>query len=205
MKIIGLSLCISFAACQSPENSEQKTDSIVSVQSRADKIVDPRFLIVPGRSVGEISLGMDMAAVSVKLGRPDAGDAAMGKAWGIWYSNDSTVRSGNELAIYSSYRDTSMQVKDVKQIRITSSEFKTQDGFTTGRSESEAKLIFPLMVRISAYLNAQKDTVTVYDAKKDGIGFEFLKGKSIALTVHPANRLVNETYLTLHPEWKPIE
>ncbi|RZL29787.1 MAG: hypothetical protein EOP00_37305 [Pedobacter sp.] len=139
------------------------------------------------------------------LGRPDAGDAAMGKAWGIWYSKDSISGHRDELAIYSSYKDTSMRIKDVKQIRITSNRFKTQDGFTTGRSEADTKLKFPAMERISAYLNEQNDTVTVYDAKGDGIGFEFLKGKSISLTIHPMNQAVNETYLTLHPEWKLIE
>ena len=204
-KIILLGLSLSFVACQSSQNSQHKTDSIASIESGPGKIVDPRFLIVPGRSVGEISLGEDMVEVGKKLGRPNDGDAAMGKAWGIWYSNDSTAGARNELAIYSSYRDTSMRVKDVKQIRITSPKFKTQDGFTTGQSESDTKLKFPGMEQISAYLNEQKDTVTVYDARQDGIGFEFLKGKSISLTIHPMNQSVNSTYLTLHPEWKLIE
>ncbi|KQR71115.1 hypothetical protein [Pedobacter sp. Leaf176] len=73
-----------------------------------------------------------MNKVSAKLGRPDDGDAAMGKAWGIWYSKDLTSGQRNEFAIYASYKDTSMRVRDVKQIRITSPEYKTQDGFTTG-------------------------------------------------------------------------
>jgi len=205
IKIICLGLSIGVAACQSSKNSQHKTDSIASIESGPGKIIDERFLIVPGRSVGDISLGEDMAKVGVKLGRPDAGDAAMGKAWGIWYSKDSTYGQRNELAIYSSYKDTSMRMKDVKQIRITSAQFKTQDGFTTGRTETDTKLKFPAMEKISAYLNKQKDTVTVYDSKPDGIGFEFLKGKSISLTVHPMNQSVNGTYLTLHPEWKQIE
>lgn len=205
IKILSLGLFISFAACQSSKNSRHKTDSIASIESGPGKIIDERFLIVPGRSVGEISLGEDMAKVSARLGRPDDGDAAMGKAWGIWYSKDSVAGIRNEFAIYSSYRDTSMRVKDVKQIRITSAQFKTQDGFTTGRSVSETKLKFPDVEKISAYLNEQKDTVTVYDSKRDGIGFEFLKGKSISLTVHPTNQSVNGTYLTLHPEWKLID
>ena len=204
-KIILLAMSISFAACQSSQNSEHKSDSIENMESGNAKIVDSRFLIVPGRSVGEISLREDMTEVGKKLGRPDAGDAAMGKAWGIWFSNDSTAGFRNELAIYSSYRDTSMRVKDVKQIRITSPKFKTQDGFTTGLSASDTKLKFPAMEKVSSYLNEKNDTVTVYDARQDGIGFEFLKGKSISLTIHPMNQSVNGTYLTLHPEWKLIE
>jgi len=205
IKIICLGLSIGVAACQSSQNAQHKTDSIASIESGPGKIIDERFLVVPGRSVGDISLGEDMTKVGARLGRPDDGDAAMGKAWGIWYSKDSTSGQRDELAIYSSYKDTSMRVRDVKQIRITSPKYKTQDGFTTGRSEADAKLKFNSMERISAYLNEQKDTVIVYDAKVDGIGFEFLKGKSISLTVHPVNQGINNTYLTLHPEWKQIE
>lgn len=204
-KIFLFGIVLSFAACQSATNSQHKTDSIASIESGPGKIVDERFLIVPGRSIGEISIGEDMQEVAKKLGRADDGDAAMGKAWGIWFSNDSTNGVRNELAIYSSYRDTSMRVKDVKQIRITSAKFKTQDGYSLGKSEYDTKLKFPAAEKISSFLNEQKDTVVVYDDKQDGIGFEFLKGKSISLTVHPINQSVNGTYLTLHPEWKLIE
>ncbi len=206
IKTILLGLSISLVACQSAKKTdENKGDSVLNTTSAPAQAVDERFLVVAGRSVGEIALGEDMEQVGKKLGRPDAGDAAMGKAWGIWYSNDSTTKHRDELAVYSSYRDTSMRVKDVKQIRITSNKFKTQDGLATGATLEDTKLKFPGIEKLSSYLNEKKDTVTVYDAKKDGIGFEFLKGKSISLTVHPANIPVNATYLTLHPEWKLIE
>ncbi len=205
IKFALLGLSISFAACQSANKSdERKTDSVSNLKSAKTQDVDGRFLIVAGKSVGEISLGENMEQVVEKLGKPDAGDAAMGKAWGIWYGSDSTAKRRNEIAIYSSYRDTSMRVKDVKQIRITSNDFKTQDGLATGATLEDTRLKFPDIKKLSAYLNEKKDTVAVYDAKKDGIGFEFLKGKSISLTVHPVNTAVNDTYLTLHPEWKLI-
>jgi len=204
-KYVLLGLGISLAACQSSNKTEEHAVDSVAQVSSALKTPDEQFLIVAGRSVGEISLGEDMEQVGKKLGRPNAGDAAMGKAWGIWYSNDSTAKRPNEIAIYSSYRDTSMRVKDVKQIRITSNLFKTKDGLSTGGTLEDAKMKFPAIEKLTVYLNEDKDTVLVYDAKKDGIGFEFLKGKSISLTVHPANTPVNGTYLTLHPEWKLIE
>ncbi|MBC6110825.1 hypothetical protein ACFOG5_01820 [Pedobacter fastidiosus] len=206
IKIILLGLSLSLVACQSSKtNDTTKVDSIASIESGPGKIVDERYLIVPGRSVGEISLGENMELVGEKLGRPDAGDAAMGKAWGIWYSKDSTENEKNELAIYSSYKDTTLISKDVKQIRITSNQFKTQDNFGTGRSLDDTKMKFPGMIRIATYLNETKDSIMVYDSKAEGIGFEFLKGKSISLTVHPKNVSVNGTYLTLHPEWKQVE
>ncbi|TCD26233.1 hypothetical protein EZ456_14575 [Pedobacter psychrodurus] len=206
IKFALLGLSISLVACQSANKTDQnKTDSISNLTSVTMQPVDERFLIVAGRSVGEITLGEDMEQVGIKLGRPNAGDAAMGKAWGIWYSDDSTGKHPNEIAVYSSYRDTSMLIKDVKEIRITSNKFKTQDGLATGITLEDTKLKFPSIKKLSSYLNEDKDTVTVYDAQKDGIGFEFLKGKSISLTVHRANTSVNATYLTLHPEWKLIE
>jgi hypothetical protein len=206
IKFALLGLSIGLVACQSANKTDHdKTDSASNPTLAATQAVDERFLIVAGKSIGEIALGEDMEQVGKKLGRPNAGDAAMGKAWGIWYSNDSTAKHRNEIAIYSSYRDTSMLVKDVKQIRITSNKFKTQNGLTTGNTLEDTKSKFPAIEKLSAYLNEDKDTVLVYDAKKDGIGFEFLKGKSISLTVHPVNIPVNATYLTLHPEWKLIE
>lgn len=206
VKFALLGLSISLAACQSAnKNDVHKADSVSNLKATKIQEVDGRFLIVAGKSIGEISLGENMEQVAEKLGRPDAGDAAMGKAWGIWYSGDSSGKQRDEIAVYSSYRDTSMRVKDVKQIRITSKQFKTKDGLATGATFEDTKLKFPGIEKRSSYLNENKDMVTVYDAQKEGIGFEFLKGKSISLTVHAVNIPVNATYLTLHPEWKLIE
>ncbi len=204
IKLIILALTFSVIACKSNRKAGVNGDSVETNDEESFRISDSRFLIVPGRSVGEISLGDDMQLEGKLLGKPDAGDAAMGKAWGIWQEKDSTAGKG-ELAIYSAYRDTSMRVKEVKQIRITNEQFKTQDGFSTGRTISDTKLMFPAMEQIASYINAEKDTVLIYDAKQDGIGFEFLKRKGIALTVHPMNQPINNIYLTLHPEWKLIQ
>jgi hypothetical protein len=200
--IILFGLGIGLISCKSSPRIQDKADSIASIESGPGKIIDERFLIVPGRSVGEISLGEDMVVVSKRLGKPDAGDAAMGKAWGIWYNIGS--KDKDELAIYSAYRDTSMRVKEVKQIRITSIVYKTQDGFTTQRTMNDTELRFPGMEQVATYLNENQDTVLVYDAQSDGIGFEFLKGRGISITIHTKNVAVNHTYLTLHTGWKQV-
>ncbi|RQO77041.1 hypothetical protein DBR40_10240 [Pedobacter sp. KBW01] len=206
IKMALLALSISVVGCQSSNRKQAvQNDSLTHVSTVVGQITDERFLVVAGRSVGEIAIGADMEQVGQKLGKADAGDAAMGKAWGIWYGNDSTGRQRNEIAVYSSYRDTSMRVKDVKQIRVTSDKFKIVDSFSLGTTLTALQSKFPDLKQVSRYVNAQKDTVLVYDSKKRGISFEFLKGKSIALTVHPENVAVNATYLTLHPEWKIVE
>lgn len=206
MKLIKFALfglTISLMACQSADNKQAaNADSIALIN--ANRAIDERFLIVAGQSVGEISIGEDIEQVGKKLGRPNAGDAAMGKAWGIWFSNDSTGGHRNEIAVYSAYRDTSMLVKDVKQIRITSDQFKTKDGLTIGNTFNAMKSKFPDLEESGRYLNERNDTVSVYDSKKSGIGFEFLQKKSVALTVHQVGKSMNDTYLTLHPEWKLI-
>lgn len=203
-KIFVLGLGASLAACQSSTNSDHKRDSISSIESGPGKIVNEQFLIVPGTSIGQISIGEDMQQVSKKMGTADGGDAAMGKAWGIWYGKALKGDKKDEFAIYSSYRDSNMVVKDVKQIRVTSALYKTQDGFGTGRTLNDLALKFPAMERLSAYLDQNKDTIFIYDSKPDGIGFEIVNKKSVALTVHPKQKSVNETYLTLHPEWKLV-
>ncbi|MCZ4244312.1 hypothetical protein [Pedobacter punctiformis] len=205
LKFFVFGLSLGLAACQSSTNSNHKADSIASIESGPGKIVDERFLIVPGISIGKISIGEDMQEVFKKTGNADDGDAAMGKAWGIWYGKVSKGDRKDELAIYSAYRDSNMVVKEVKQIRITSGLYKTQDGFGTGRTLNDTKMKFPAMEILSAYLNPDKDTIFIYDSKPDGIGFEFVNKKSVALTVHPKQKSLNETYLTLHPEWKAVK
>lgn len=205
IKIALLGLSISVVACQSADRKlAAQNDSLTQVPVVAGQTVDQRFLVVAGRSVGEIAIGADMEQVSQKLGKADAGDAAMGKAWGIWYGDDSTGGQRNEVAVYSAYRDTSMQVKEVKQIRVTADKFKTADGFSLGTTLTALRSKFPDLRQVTSYVDTTKDTVLVYDSNKSGISFEFLKGKSVALTVHPEHVPVNGTYLTLHPEWKIV-
>ena len=43
------------------------------------------WLIVPGQRIGQIRLESPAQSLAV-LGKPDGGDAAMMKAWRIWYS-----------------------------------------------------------------------------------------------------------------------
>ncbi|UKT66106.1 hypothetical protein [Pedobacter mucosus] len=201
-----LGLSISLFACNSVEHKNINTDSTTKKISVGESklTIGPKFLIIPGVSIGQIKLGEDTQEIGNKLGTPDAGDAAMGKAWSIWYSEDPNTTRRNELSIYSSYKDSSATSKDVKQIRITSGQFKTLDGFGTGRKLKDAQAKFPDLDQISTYLNEKKDTVLIYDSKSQGIGFEFLSGKSISLTVHPKNVSVNATYLAIHPDWKLV-
>ncbi|RZK58182.1 MAG: hypothetical protein EOO91_08780 [Pedobacter sp.] len=51
---------------------------------------DAKFLIVPGKSIGKFYLGQNVIELDSILGKPDLSDAAMGKAWSIWYRGDTS-------------------------------------------------------------------------------------------------------------------
>ncbi|MGX5687459.1 hypothetical protein [Arcticibacter tournemirensis] len=189
-------------ACQS-NTSKSKVVSADSVHS--DELNKGAF-IQPGKSAGKISLGQDMPAVGNLLGEPDAGDAAMGKAWGIWYDKDSTAGERSEIAIYSSYADSTMMVKNVKQIRVTNDTFKTKEGLGTGSSLADFKAVYPDMEPRSEYLHtASGDTLRVYDSKSKGLATEIIRGTCTAITIHPSGVYANETYFTLDTNWKQIK
>lgn len=202
LHVILLLAAVSLLACQS-NTSGSKT---VSTDSLSNVDVNKIVLIQPGRSVGNISLGQDMQAVGDTLGKPDAGDAAMGKAWGIWYDKDSKGGSRNEIAIYSAYADSTMTGKDVKQIRIADGKFKTKEGLGIGSSLSSFKATYPDLELRSGYLNTLSgDTLRVYDSKLKGLSAEVIRDICSAITIHSPGTYANETYFTLGTTWTQIK
>jgi len=132
------------------------------------------------------------------LGSADAGDAAMGKAWGIWYD-----QKKDEIAIYSSYADSTAVKKDIKQIRVTSSSFVTAQHLRTGGKLVDFEKDFTDAKRLATYFDSKtKDSILIFDSRENGIGVEVVNNLIRAITVHPKGTAVNETYLSLHPEWK---
>src|SRR5207244_3305346 len=86
-------------------------------------------LIVAGKSIGKINLGMNDSLLGVVLGKADMSDAAMGKAWLTWYGKKPDEHNNKtELNIFTSYKDTSMREKVVQQVRTTSPFFSTASG-----------------------------------------------------------------------------
>lgn len=171
------------------------------------KTADSALLLIPGKQAGNIYLGQDMKAVTGLLGRPDDGDAAMGSALGIWYNHTEkdTVKK-NPLVIFSSYCDSNMVVKDVKQISVSAPDFSTAQGIHTGIALAKLKEVYPAIKKAETYTsNKAKDTLTVYDLKDRGIAFDIQKGICTAITIHQQNRAVNGVYLTIHPAWKKVQ
>src|SRR4051794_3721472 len=74
------------------------------IESSANK------LIVPGKSIGKVELGMGDDKLEPEFGKSDMSDAAMGKAWLTWYGKKPDEHNNKtELNIYTTYKDTSMR------------------------------------------------------------------------------------------------
>lgn len=172
----------------------------------AHLLIDKEILIRPGKSVGNFSLGQDMQSVAKILGEPDAGDAAMGKAWGIWYDKGSKDSKNEEIAIYSAYSDSTMIAKAIKQIRVTSGKFKTTEGLGTGSNLSGFRSAYTDLKLTGRFLNiALGDTIMLYDSKSKGICIEAIRDISVAINVHPIGIDVNESYFTYDPKLKRMQ
>lgn len=186
------------------------SNSSNSIKLNSDSLVvddiEAKLLIVPGKSIGRYFLGQDPAQIDSLKGKPDAGDAAMGKAWAIWYGKNTTGGKRNEIAVYSGYRDSTMSAKAVKQIRIISGKFETVNGLNNGNLLSSFTAKYPDFKQISTYFDTQLgDTIKVFDSRANGIAVEFLRDISRAITIHSKGEQLNESYYTLKPELKKVD
>ncbi|SEW31178.1 hypothetical protein [Chitinophaga arvensicola] len=145
--------------------------SLASAQQNA-------WLIVPGKSIGQIKLESPAQSLAV-LGKPDGGDAAMMKAWRIWYSRkkDKRIDSSHMLAVFTAMRTQDTQY--VKQIRVNSPKFRTAKGVGPGSTIATIKKAYPDIQRVQAYESANKARkIVVFQDTKQGIAFETVNSRS---------------------------
>lgn len=219
-------------ACNSNHNSTNTSDSVAiandsevsaatdsteldSIQDNNDSAIDSRLqeiggnpLIVPGESIGKISLGMDASNLQIILGKPNMSDAAMGKAWSTWYGkNRDEHNNKTELDVYTAYKDASMRQQTVQQIRTTSSFFKTENGVHVYSSLDDIKKAYPFIKRASKY-KQNGVNITIFDDRNNGIAFETapveLQSICIGIIIHQKQKSVNDVYITLHPDMKRL-
>lgn len=193
LALIGISLLSCSDKKASAVETEKTSDSIVKYVP--PEITDRKQLIIPGKSIGLTQLGQNAETLS-SLGKPDFSDAAMGKAWATWYSKDGQKK---ELNIYTIYKDSEMKEKVIRQIRITSPEFKTSDKIATGKSLNDIQKSFPKVKLVGEY-NPNGKTVQLYDDADSGIAFEIENDLCIGIIIHEMGKKVTEEYITLHPD-----
>ncbi|MCP9749583.1 hypothetical protein [Ferruginibacter sp. HRS2-29] len=202
-------VCFSLFACNSgsqkknataPPNDFKITDTLKghTVSGNPDSMppVPAAELIVPGKSIGLTSIGERADSVNAKLGRPDDGDAAMGKAISTWYSK------GNKLHSTTIFFSVNFGDKDeasrAKQIRITSPYFKTQEGLCVGSHMEEISKVYPVLKKTGRYPSPTNATqmVVVMDEPDKGIAFEISPAyKCVGIVIHRPEDKPFETYL----------
>ena len=153
--------------------------------------------IEPGKYIGNTKLGVPTAEAAKQFGPADGGDAAMGKAWSIWYSrrkSDNSIDSSRFLAVYSMVGANQTE-HHIKQIRINTASFKTKAGIKVGSSYASVKKAFPNISRTAVYEDTLRHKrIEIYDDAKRGIAFEISRKVCTAVAVHESGESLN-TYL----------
>ncbi|WP_199140755.1 hypothetical protein [Pedobacter sp. ASV12] len=203
MKKLNWILILATLAIVACRNKQVKLQATEVSQSEATA-TDSSTLIIAGQQIGELHLNQDATEVAKLLGKPNAGDAAMGKAWGIWYDKgDSSIVN---YAVYTTYSDSTMRTKSVQQLRTRSPLYKTAAGLGVRSDFSMLHNVYPALQKLDSYRHTKtKDTLTIYDDVQKGIAFELVNNSCVAVIVHPVHKKSNETYLTYDPDWKLIK
>jgi hypothetical protein len=208
-------VCISFISC-GQKNAETETSGgdTATQPAQADDTtitqVPPATsqLIVPGESIGNISIGTDATDLETLLGKPDASDAAMGKAWLTWNGKRDEHNNVTSLNIYTTYKDSSMRQKTVQQIRTTSSSFSTVEDLHVYASLETIKDKFSAIKKRAHYTDEGTDII-IFDEQQKGIAFEIVaaSGQQICtgIIVHKKGEAVTNVYRFLHPDMKFFE
>ncbi|MGN7722518.1 hypothetical protein [Chitinophaga sp. 22620] len=201
MKISSFRIALAFcalSACAQP--SSQKAAREDSVRQAAAPAA-PEALLTPGESAGKFRLGQDMDSIFALLGKPDDGDAAMGKAWGIWHGVDT-------IAVYSTYADSNMNRRTARQIVVSGEDYRTGNGIGRNTPLKTIRESFPALQPAATYVSDTNDTLWVYDEQAAGIAFDIRKkdGQLLcsAVTIHNRQEPVTATYLTIHAGWKKL-
>lgn len=197
-------LAVIALSCNNAATNNTTTDTTIATRVAATPTVKADKLITPGAGIGKLYLGQDVQELGTLLGNADDGDAAMGKAWGIWHLK------GGDISVYSSYKDSTATGKDIKQIAVSDTIYQTKEGLGRGATIEKIRSVFPAIQRVVSYVHqGTADTLYVYDEVQQGIAFDMVrKGDvyvSTAITVHPRNIPANSTYLTIHPGWEPLQ
>ncbi len=161
-------------ACnQPPDGASTLHSPLVDSLHKADTTIKPITrvrAIVPGKSVGRISINANADSLSNSIGKPDSSDAAMGASMMIW---NVKYKNGNYRTIV--YAHHNMGAKDenvshIKAIFVSSPYYKTADYSGAGSDLRDVRKLFKLtMHAIPGYTTKQ---LALYNDYGAGISFE---------------------------------
>ena len=156
----------------------------------------PAQLVVPGRSLGGLKLGADVATMA-SYGPAAYGDNAMQKGWATWFG---TGHPPAQLDVYSTLVPGQDTHKSVQVVRATSPYFRLANGLRNGSTLHQVQECYGQLPLASTY-QLKAGPRYLYDDVKRGIAFE-LDGKTStshcqALIVHLPGQPVAKLYLAM--------
>lgn len=201
--------CLLLAACnpQTKTGSSKPADAVFttqksdstskgSVKTLEKDTVSAAALIVPGKSIGKILLKEDSKKVYDMLGKPDSGDAAMGRSLSTWYADHDKNGYATQVFCTRNMGNPDELTSRVKQIRVTSPYFKTKEGIGAGSTFNEIDAVFT--VKKSVSYPKKNPPYSIYDTGK-GIAFEIDQHKKcMAVIVYLPGDKGGITYLSFH-------
>lgn len=175
-------------------HSEANSPTILEENTKKDNYANQ---IIPGKRLGSIILNQNATAILDSLGKPDSGDAAMGKAISTW------DQGGNNLLTL--YTTTQMGVENfsrIKAIRSLSKDFKTVDNLGVNSSLAELKRYYKLNPVGKFTYNGKH--YFLYTTEK-GIAFEVgLNEKCKGVLVYLQDTNLENFYLPIYPDFKKL-
>jgi hypothetical protein len=185
-------------------SGQTPNENTATVSNYNAKTLDTEQLIVPGERIGKVKLGEEVSSLEI-LGPPEASDAAMGKAWLTWKGNRDEHNNATELNVYTTYKDNTMKLKTVQQIRTTSSAFSTAKNIHVYSSLESIQQQFPMLKKRASYKEDGRE-IFIYDAVEKGIAFEIARANDqqicTGIIVHERNKDVTQIYIMRYPGMK---
>lgn len=198
-QILLLSLLIFSISCNNgnKKKEEIKTEpntSSTEISTNNNNSSEEGKLIIPGQRLGNIALNEDATPILDRLGKPDSGDAAMGKAVMVWDDFE-----GNMLTLYTTRQMGVEDFSRIKAIRSLSSQFRTEDNLGVNTPLSELKRYYRLDYAGKFAFDGKH--YILYSTPK-GIAFEVgMNQKCNGILIYPASSEPNETYLPIYSDF----
>jgi len=131
----------------------------------------PNSLVVPGRSLGNITLGADATTLAT-LGPATTTDAAMQKAWATWRgSRPATGGAPTQLDVYTAPAGHDVDHHTVQIVRATSPWFHLANGLRPGARLSAIRQAYGQLPLATTYRVASHPRY-LYDDVPRGVAFE---------------------------------
>ncbi|MXV49747.1 hypothetical protein GS399_02100 [Pedobacter sp. HMF7647] len=199
---LGFAMILAISCSQPAKHERAGQDSLTATTSiesgPADDSIPPSRSIIPGDRIGLTRLNDRADSIVNNLGKPDSGDAAMGKSVSYWFSKP---RKEVTMVYFTTNMGAPNAVPRAKQVSVTSSFFTTKSKVSTGASLDFIKKKFPLLKILGEYSDKARK-ISVYN-DPSGIAFNVDdSGRCIAITIYEAGKDPSQTYLSIHPGWK---